>query len=844
MLKRIFSAPLFQVPVLTALVLVGMVWPAPLFKHLENAHYDFWSARFRAPESAPVAIVAIDQESIDRLGGWPWPRARLAEMVKLLTEAKVGGQGICLLYTQPDANKGMDEIQAIHAQVVDPQWKGKKQTLKKLLAMLTAAEERLHHDAQLVDAVRRARNSVLPIRFSSQGLVTDGDDKFSGLLVINSKKKLPTNPSPEQKWLTRTDDFGVREHLPPFKGVLSTFDPLAGKAGGLGHINVEPDRDGVVRHTPLLVEFKGRLFPSMALQLAIKQLPARLRDLTIETDWAGRMRLKIKHLEIPADGAYRALVDFNPRWIRKRTYSFAAVLEGRIDPSVFRNRIVLVGLTADGMAPAYRVGSQNGVTQVEITAHNLARILSKARLSRPSWAPLFEVIALLYFSFFLMIFIPRLTMRMGAALLLIFLATWFVAGLGLFLAYGYHIKLFAPTLLACVGFVLVQLTLVSRQRQLEKMESNKTLGLSYQGQGMLDMAYEKYLQCPVQDGSVKNLLYNLGLDFERKRMFNKAAAIYEHIRVDGSFKDIRDRITRIKALDNPLAMTGSNPGEPTVIMDGTDTNPTFGRYEILRELGHGAMGTVYLGRDPKINRKVAIKTLEYAQVEGDELDEVKDRFFREAEAAGKLSHPNIVSIYDVGEEHDMAYIAMELLTGENLTRYCHPDRLLSAWKVLSHISDVTAALDYAHRQGVVHRDIKPGNIMLLEDGRIKVTDFGIARVIDASQTATGVILGTPSYMSPEQVAGKMVDGRSDLFSLGVVLYQLLAGTKPFKGENINAILYAITHNAYTPLSEIVPDLLPCIERILHKLLAKGVTKRYQSAAQLAKALDGCKKAAP
>ena len=842
MLKRIFTAPLFQVPLLTVLILAGMVWPAPLFEHLENAHFDFWSARFRAPENVPIAIVAIDRESIDRLDGWPWPRSRIAEMVRLLTDAKVGAQGICLLYTQPVANPGMEELQVIHAHVADPQWKGKKQSTKKLLSLLIGAEERLNHDAQLIDAVRRARNSVLPIRFSPVPSDDEKDTKLSGLLIINSKKKPSAAAEQEQKWLAETRDMGTLERPPAVKGVHTTFEVLAGKAGALGHITIEPDRDGVVRRTPLLVEYRGRLFPSMALQLAIKHLPARFRDLSIESDWAGQRRLRVKHLEVPTDGAFRALMDYNPQWAQERTYSFAAVLDGSVDPAVLRNRIVLVGLTADGMAPVYRVGTHNGVTQVEMTAHTLARILSKARLSRPSWALPIEVAALLYFSFFLLIFIPRLTMRLGGALLLIFLVTWCGIGVGLLLAYGYHLKLFGPSLLACLGFCMVQLALVSRQRQHEKMESNKTLGLSYQGQGMLDMAYEKYMQCPVQDQSVKNLLYNLGLDFERKRMFNKAAAIYEHIRTDGSFKDIRDRIARINAIDNPLAMTSSSPGEPTVIMNGTDTKPTFGRYEILRELGHGAMGTVYLGRDPKINRKVAIKTLDYAQVGGDELDEVKERFFREAEAAGKLSHPNIVSIYDVGEEHDMAYIAMELLSGEDLTQYCHPNRLLSVWQVLSHISDVTAALDYAHRQGVVHRDIKPGNIMLLEDGRIKVTDFGIARVIDASQTATGVILGTPSYMSPEQVAGKTVDGRSDLFSLGVVLYQLLAGTKPFKGDNINAILYAITNNTYTPLSEKVPDLPPCVERIIQKLLAKGVTKRFQSAAQLAKAVDSCKKA--
>jgi serine/threonine-protein kinase len=282
-------------------------------------------------------------------------------------------------------------------------------------------------------------------------------------------------------------------------------------------------------------------------------------------------------------------------------------------------------------------------------------------------------------------------------------------------------------------------------------------------------------------------------------------------------------------------------GDKTIVMDDTHTHPTFGRYEILRELGRGAMGTVYLGRDPKINREVAIKTLEYDQVAGDELADVKARFFREAEAAGKLSHPNIVGIYDAGEEHDMAYIAMELLDGEDLTGCCKPETLLPQGRAIDIVADVTAALDYAHQQGVIHRDIKPANIMMLKDGRIKVTDFGIARVVDASQTRTGIILGTPSYMSPEQVAGKEVDGRSDLFTLGIVFYQLLSGVKPFGGDTLTAILYAITHKRPTPLSDIIPDIDPCIERIVNRLLAKGVSKRFQSATQVLKAIEECRK---
>ena len=288
-----------------------------------------------------------------------------------------------------------------------------------------------------------------------------------------------------------------------------------------------------------------------------------------------------------------------------------------------------------------------------------------------------------------------------------------------------------------------------------------------------------------------------------------------------------------------LTLMGGRTDTP-LMMDDTSTKPTFGRYEVLKELGRGSMGTVYLGRDPKINREVAIKTLEYTEVEPGELADVKARFFREAEAVGKFSHPNIVAIYDVGEEHDMAYIAMELLSGEDLTHHCKPDNLLPVDRALAIITDVTTALDYSHRQGVVHRDIKPANIMLLEDKRVKVTDFGIARVVDASRTQTGIILGTPSYMSPEQIAGKDLDGRSDLFSLGIVFYELLTGTKPFKGDTITATMYAITHNAHLPVGEVVPGIPACCDALVNKLLSKGVTKRFSSAAQVLKAIEACR----
>ena len=222
------------------------------------------------------------------------------------------------------------------------------------------------------------------------------------------------------------------------------------------------------------------------------------------------------------------------------------------------------------------------------------------------------------------------------------------------------------------------------------------------------------------------------------------------------------------------------------------------------------------------------------------MEGAKERFLTEAETVAKLSHPNIVSIYDVGEEHDMAYIAMELLKGDNLTWVCIKGHLLPVPRVLEIMADVAAALEYAHRQGVIHRDIKPANIMMLEDGRIKVTDFSIAHVVDASQTRTGVVLGTPNYMSPEQVTGNRLDGRSDLFSLGIVFYELLTGIKPFKGDSMSAIMYAITNRTPKPLAKVSDNNIPnCVKTVVNKLLAKPMRKRFDSAATAAQAINDC-----
>ena len=840
MFKKILTAPATHTAFLTVLVLAAIVWPWNSVQYLENQNFDFWASYFRSPEEAPVAIVAIDEASIRQIGDWPWPRTLIARMVRLLSAGGAEAIGICLLYTHPYTDPGLQEIRDLQAQVMDPQWKGGRHAIQLLEPMLEQAAERLDQDAQLITAVRRARDTVVPMRFGLKPERHAGNEDLPGLLIINSVKSPETDPSSAATLADAVRTFIVGRGGPiKARSVLETYADLAGKAGGMGHLNLLVDSDGRVRRLPLLIEYDGRLFPALALQLAIKHIDARLRDLNINADTFGWPQLTIKHLRIAGDGAYSMLLSHDSRRTGARTYSFADLLNGAADPEALKGKIVLIGPTAESVAPHYRVGAADGVSMVEICADAVAHILSPVRLSQPPWGRGLEIAAVLYFAFLLIFLIPRLTTGIGAAVLLLFLSTWYAAGVGLLMGYGYRIDLFGPVLLACGGFLLIQFNNFSRNRQLERMESNKSLGLSYQGQGMLDMACEKYMLCPIEDASVKNLLYNLGLDFERKRMFNKAVAIYQHIDTGGGFKDIKERILRLQAVETPLGLGHGGQSDATVAAKNPLANPTFGRYEILKELGRGAMGTVYLGQDPKINRKVAIKTLDYSEVEAEELAEVKSRFFREAQAAGQLAHPNIVSIYDAGEEHDMAYIAMELLSGETLSRHCRPGNRLPLNRILAIVAEVSAALDYAHNQGVIHRDIKPGNIMLLEDGRVKVTDFGIARVVDSTQTHTGLVLGTPSYMSPEQVAGKRVDGRSDLFSLGVVFYELLTGIKPFKGENISATLYAVTHNPHRPLSEVVPDLPGCCQALVDKLLAKAMSRRFRSAAQVAKAIESC-----
>lgn len=262
----------------------------------------------------------------------------------------------------------------------------------------------------------------------------------------------------------------------------------------------------------------------------------------------------------------------------------------------------------------------------------------------------------------------------------------------------------------------------------------------------------------------------------------------------------------------------------------------IGRYRITGELGRGAMGVVYKAEDPAIGRTVAIKTIRLGDVSDDkERTFLRDRLFREARSAGILSHPNIVTIYDIQEQDDLAYVFMEYVDGPSLEKVM-PKGALARDNFLKILDQTASALDYAHSRGIVHRDIKPANIMLASDGSAKITDFGVAKIVSAQATQTGVVMGTPSYMSPEQITDRGLDGRSDQFSLAIIAYQLLTGEKPFSAPTLPSLMYKIVHEQPAPPQRLNPSLSPAVEMVLRRGMEKNPEARYPNCSQLVKAL--------
>ncbi len=803
---------------------------------IEAAELKFYDFRAQLSSSQPhindVAIIEINDDSISKIGRWPWSRSKIAEMLVLLSSetTRPAVIGLNILFSEPEKSGEAamaDLLRNRYTELVAS--KKIKETGKssEFLGLLETARKDADNDAKLASAISAAGNVVLPLYFGT-GIPT-------------------SKPKPEPEWLKRfaptvSHNAGPADITEEGTEITTPLDALGAAAAGAGHVNVFTDLDGTVRKEYPFIPYGLSFYPSFAAEIVRVRLGLSSGEVNLTPGSVavfGKSRM-------PLDPTSSSLVAFNVRKAFKY-YSFYDVLNGKVVPEAFKGKMVLIGITAQGIGSLYVTPTDSTMPAVDFTANVAENILSGRFIARPEWAFPAELGLILLAGLFTALLLPRLKAGPGALVTGTAFTALIAAGIFLFTSKGLWLKVMYPSVLLVTGYIFViskRFFSTEKKKELievSQIETNKMLGLSFQGQGMLDLAFEKLRLCPI-DANMKYTLYNLALDFERKRQFNKAAAVYEHIgQVDAGYKDIISKIDILKKASEGAVFGGSLGGksnDSTLLMGGASATPMLGRYEIQKELGKGAMGIVYLGRDPKINRTVAIKTMRFEEgMEEKALKDQKERFFREAQAAGNLSHPNIVKIYDAGEEQDIAYLAMELLKGDDLKKWAAKDNLLPVDKVLEYMAKSADALDYAHKNGVVHRDIKPANIMLLEDGSLRVADFGIARITESSKTATGTVMGTPYYMSPEQIAGKKVDGRADLFSLGVTLYELLTGERPWKGgEAIGTLFFQISQDPWPDPVVYRPDLPKEILTVIDKALKKNPDERYQSGAEMAEDL--------
>ncbi|NKB38284.1 MAG: CHASE2 domain-containing protein [Gammaproteobacteria bacterium] len=806
-----------------------------LIQGLERSAYDFGVKASQKDPGDQVVIIAIDDQSLDSLGRWPWPRDILANMVDKLSAAGAKVIGNTILMSE--AQTAPESVDNLIQYVESSNLVNENQELQKLIDI---AKIELNRDEKLAQSYKNAGNVVLGMQFELGEPLGNPDEELPQFLQKNSLVNIGGNAA---------DGF-------PHPAISATppISVLGEQAAALGHLSIFFDVDGGIRSEVLTADYYGTTFPSLALQIAAKSLNLNVDDIQVELGKS----VSLGNLEIitsPLSHMYPFYYVNENGTTQFSSSSFFDVYEDKINPAFFKDKIVLIGATALGVGTTFVTPVSDAMQPVFILANSVASILKQNFFVVPDWAYLLENLVFLTIALFLILILPRLSAALAAIVSAVLFTILIGVSQYMLISQAIWLQLMLPACLLSGGYLLLitKRYLVTERGKLQadeaSAESNRTLGLAYQQQGQLDMAFDKFRNCPMDD-SMREPLYNLSLDFERKRQFNKAQSVLELLATFAAdYRDVKEKIKRNKQLQDTFMFgaAGGSASNSTMMLDGDGVEkPMLGRYEVEKELGKGAMGVVYLGKDPKINRTVAIKTMALAQeFEGDELDEAKERFFREAETAGRLVHPNIVTIYDAGEEHDLAYIAMEFLKGHDLGRYTKADKLLPIANVFKLTVLAAEALSYAHEQNVVHRDIKPANIMYVsESSTIKLTDFGIARITDSSKTKTGMVLGTPSYMSPEQLAGHKVDGRSDLFSLGVMFYQLLTGELPFTGDSMASLMFKIANDPHPDILAVRPELAnkaPEISAVLDKILHKVPEERYQSGEKFAADLRKCLK---
>ena len=624
----------------------------------------------------------------------------------------------------------------------------------------------------------------------------------------------------------------------------------------IGYSNFWADKDGIIRQTELLLNANGIFYPSLSLAAASAASGPANGTVMLAADET----LAVGGRTIRTNPGFTILNRYYPQDSDGRPFATVTadeVLSDDFATDRVKNRIVLLGPSSQSSQTVYVTPVASGMSPLELVATSLSNLLNDDFLLRPDWAQLTQLILMVCIGIIALLWAPTLSSvglvltGLGIAVTLLGMETYLLLAM----------RIWVPLITAALFGIFAMWSMTLWRSVAEPAPAvaaapseptPKTAKISHRDQ--LDLEFSVLRQQEPTDDT-KQRLYQVACAHIELREFAKGERVLNYLKnLEPDYRDVREKLQKLSGAPatEPLKerekekvteMEMKTP-EPTQAPPDTQASgkfKTLGRYEISNVLGKGAMATVYLGRDPKINRQVALKTIALAEeFDEEQLQEAKEQFLREAESAGRLNHPNIIAIYDVGEEGGVAYLAMEYFDGVALNDHSRPENLLPAKWVLELAARAADALDYAHKQNVVHRDIKPANLMYnAATDTLKLTDFGIARLTDSSRTKTGIILGTPSYMSPEQLGAEKVTGRTDLYSLGVTIYQLLVGSAPFKAESIPRLMDMIVNEKHRPLSEIKPELPPCVDPIVGRLLSKDPEDRFQTGRALALVLRDC-----
>ncbi|MCH8070817.1 MAG: protein kinase [Proteobacteria bacterium] len=592
--------------------------------------------------------------------------------------------------------------------------------------------------------------------------------------------------------------------LPGWAAALSSGVPvfvpsdhrLADVATTTGILSLQPDSDDVLRRSRLWHLQGGIMSPSLPLSVALH-----------DQDYATDSRISESDVAI-------YLTNYNP----VDRLSAEEILAPDFQGSQLAGKTVFLDAEPPLVGAAAMLPSRQFVTRSEITATLLANIEQQQTVIAPTWVRALDWLVPALLAIVALLFLPGRKRRDIVLVVTVVVVTLLVIEAMFLLIGRVRLDLGRPVIIL-FGIGILSWWLAGGVKKASVNAFKR--GSDFLTAGRLEPAFAEFRRCELNE-PLATVMYKLSLAFEQQAKPERAEAVLQWMK-------------RTHSSTGSLSKFALRPNN--------GIPQRLGRYVIEKRIGKGAMGAVYLARDPRINRAVALKVIPIEkEFEDEELEEARLRFFREAESAGRLTHPNIITVYDCGEDKHLAYIAMEYLQGVSLTTFTDPKKLLAPKKALELCARTAEGLDYAHNQGVIHRDIKPANILYsLRSDMLKISDFGVARLTDNNRTKTGIVLGTPMYMSPEQLNAEDLTGHSDLFSLGVTLYELLVGEVPFKASNIAVLMTRITTEDPAPVSNRRPGIPPSVDAVLFKALAKRPEKRFANGGEMAIALRNCAK---